>query len=128
MLRLQTKTLMLLQRLFTPPAHGDKWTEFTTREWELRDSTAPLTLWSTVREAIQPIAADESISFWQREALLNYLEVFAHAVRIGSDKDWEDITSDLEAILYVVGDGEKADIVIVRHTATAHVQLNTGSF
>ncbi|CDI81358.1 hypothetical protein, conserved [Eimeria praecox] len=114
-----TETLMLLQRLFTPPVQGDKWKEYATQEWELPDNMAPLTLWCTVREAIKPIAADESVSLWKRKALDTYLDVYAHAAITGSDEDWKDVTSALEATLDVVGKAEKAESVLKQESEFA---------
>ncbi|CDJ32268.1 uncharacterized protein EMH_0073800 [Eimeria mitis] len=114
-----TKTLMLLQRLFVPPSHGDKWTVYTTPEWEMRDNTAPLTLWNTVREAIEQFVSDESVSLWKRQALLGYMDAYAYAAVTGSDEDWKDVTSALEAILDSVGRGKKADSVLEEASSSA---------
>lgn len=116
---------MLLQRLFTPPVHRYKWMNYATEKWELRDNTAPLTLWSTVYEAVQPIATDESVNPWKRKALLTYLDVHADAAATGSDEEWKNITSALESILNIAGKGERADSVLVSH-ASSRIRIHVG--
>ncbi|CDJ51318.1 hypothetical protein, conserved [Eimeria brunetti] len=114
-----TKTLLLLQRLFTPPSQVDIWRQYTAKEWELQDNPAILTLWNTVNKVIEPIAAEEGVSRWTRGALFKYLQVHAHAAVTGTDEDWKNTTHSLQAILAVAGKGEKAENVIIQMKESA---------
>ncbi|OEH76697.1 hypothetical protein cyc_02392 [Cyclospora cayetanensis] len=105
-------SILLMQKMFSPPINEELWMNYVTPEWELEDNKAPLQLVATAHQAVESLTSEESLDPWKRRALSTYLNVHAQAARRASDEDWPRVKTAIDSVLDSAGRGKKIDDVL----------------